>query len=319
MTPFFIDLIRVNGLQGVSYAEPYAGGAGTAINLLLDGQVRRIYINDANIAIFSFWKYAINESERFIDKIEKTCIDLQNWQYYHNFIKNTQQPSFELGFAAFFLSRTNRSGILTAGPIGGKSQEKQEKATYKIDCRFNKQDLISRIHRISMYKENIVVSNDDAIDFLKSLPADNNNLVYLDPPYFKQGKSLYLNYYSADDHRVLSDYLYNTVINCTSPIIQYAKGGVRPCFPSPASAWRTEAPSTSRSSAIWSRASRPEPSGTETGFPPDGCSPPSWGSTPTPCRRPAVCWRRRGSSPPARGPRANLPWTRRLWPPSAPA
>lgn len=211
MTPFFIDLIRVNGLQGVSYAEPYAGGAGTAINLLLDGQVRRIYINDANIAIFSFWKYAINESERFIDKIEKTCIDLQNWQYYHNFIKNAQQPSFELGFAAFFLSRTNRSGILTAGPIGGKSQEKQEKATYKIDCRFNKQDLISRIHRISMYKENIVVSNDDAIDFLKSLPADNNNLVYLDPPYFKQGKSLYLNYYSADDHRVLSDYLYNTV------------------------------------------------------------------------------------------------------------
>lgn len=211
MTPFFIDLIRVNGLQGVSYAEPYAGGAGTAINLLLDGQVRRIYINDANIAVFSFWKYAINESERFIDKIEKTCIDLQNWQYYHNFIKNAQQPSFELGFAAFFLSRTNRSGILTAGPIGGKSQEKQEKATYKIDCRFNKQDLISRIHRISMYKENIVVSNDDAIDFLKSLPADNNNLVYLDPPYFKQGKSLYLNYYSADDHRVLSDYLYNTV------------------------------------------------------------------------------------------------------------
>lgn len=211
MTPFFIDLIRVNELQGVSYAEPYAGGAGTAINLLLDGQVRRIYINDANIAIFSFWKYAINESERFIDKIEKTCIDLQNWQYYHNFIKNAQQPSFELGFAAFFLSRTNRSGILTAGPIGGKSQEKQEKATYKIDCRFNKQDLISRIHRISMYKENIVVSNDDAIDFLKSLPADNNNLVYLDPPYFKQGKSLYLNYYSADDHRVLSDYLYNTV------------------------------------------------------------------------------------------------------------
>lgn len=211
MSPFFIDLIRVNGLQGVSYAEPYAGGAGTAINLLLDGQVRRIYINDANIAIFSFWKYAINESERFIDKIEKTCIDLQNWQYYHNFIKNAKQPSFELGFAAFFLSRTNRSGILTAGPIGGKSQEKQEKATYKIDCRFNKQDLISRIHRISMYKENIVVSNDDAIDFLKSLPADNNNLVYLDPPYFKQGKSLYLNYYSADDHRILSDYLYNTV------------------------------------------------------------------------------------------------------------
>ena len=210
MTPFFIDLIRVNGLQNVSYAEPYAGGAGTAINLLLDGQVDKIYINDANIAIFSFWKYAINESERFIDKIKKTHIDLQNWQYYHNFIKIAEEPSFELGFAAFFLSRTNRSGILTAGPIGGASQEKQDQASYKIDCRFNKEDLISRIHEISLYKENIVVSKDDALVFLNSLPIDNRILVYLDPPYFKQGKSLYLNYYSENDHRKLSEYLYDT-------------------------------------------------------------------------------------------------------------
>ena len=184
MTPFFIDLIRVNGLQNVSYAEPYAGGAGTAVNLLLAGLVDEIYINDANVAIYSFWKYAINESERFIDKIQKTPIDLQSWQYYHNFIKNTKKPCFELGFAAFFLSRTNRSGILSAGPIGGTSQEKQDKASYKIDCRFNKQDLISRIQKISMYKENIVVSNDDAIDFLNSLPKDNRILVYLDPPLF---------------------------------------------------------------------------------------------------------------------------------------
>ena len=210
MTPFFIDLIRVNGLQNVSYAEPYAGGAGTAINLLLDGQVSKIYINDANIAIFSFWEYAINEAERFIDKIQKTPVDLQNWQYFHNFIKNAEEPSFELGFATFFLSRTNRSGILTAGPIGGASQDKQDKAAYKIDCRFNKQDLISRINKISMHKEKIVVSNDDAIDFLKSLPKDNRNLVYLDPPYFKQGKSLYLNYYNENDHRNLSEYLYDT-------------------------------------------------------------------------------------------------------------
>lgn len=207
MTPFFIDLMKVNGLNGVSYAEPYAGGAGTAINLLLDGKVEHIFINDANVCIYSFWKYAIEESERFMETIEATPVDLKHWAYYHNLIKTAKKHSFELGFATFFLSRTNRSGILTAGPIGGATEEKQEKATYKIDCRYNKSDLISRIYEISRYKQDIEIFNKDAIDFLTSLPASNLNLVYLDPPYFNQGKSLYLNYYSSNDHRYLSEYL----------------------------------------------------------------------------------------------------------------
>ena len=116
-------------------------------------------------------------------------------------------PSFELGFATFFLSRTNRSGILTAGPIGGATEEKQEAAAYKIDCRFNKSDLISRISKIGQCRTSIEVSNQDAIEFLKGLPSGTCNLVYLDPPYFKQGKSLYLNYYSKKDHKILSEYL----------------------------------------------------------------------------------------------------------------
>lgn len=207
MTPFFIDLIKVNGLRDVHYAEAYAGGAGTAVNLLLGGHVDKILINDANVCIYSFWKYLVEENDRFVKAVADVSVDLDNWHYYHDFLKSADMPSFELGFATFFLSRTNRSGILTAGPIGGATEEKQEAAAYKIDCRFNKSDLISRISKIGQCRTSIEVSNQDAIEFLKGLPSGTCNLVYLDPPYFKQGKSLYLNYYSKKDHQILSEYL----------------------------------------------------------------------------------------------------------------
>ena len=208
MTPFFIDLMQANNLNGVTYAEPYAGGAGTATNLLLNNNVERILINDASICIYSFWRFLVEQNERFIDTVLETPVNLDSWRHFHNLVRTADQPSFDLGFATFFLSRTNRSGILTAGPIGGSTEEKQEAANYKIDCRFNKEDLIKRIAAIGQYRNRIEVSNLDAIDFLRAL-TPGNNLVYLDPPYFEQGKSLYLNYYGIQDHKILAEYLSN--------------------------------------------------------------------------------------------------------------
>lgn len=208
MTPFFVDLMQANNLNGVTYAEPYAGGAGTATNLLLSNNVDRILINDASICIYSFWRFLVEQNERFIDTVLETPVNLNNWRYFHNLVRTAAQPSFDLGFATFFLSRTNRSGILTAGPIGGSTEEKQETANYKIDCRFNKEDLIRRIAAIGQHSDRIEVSNLDAIDFLRAL-TPGNNLVYLDPPYFEQGKSLYLNYYGIHDHQILAEYLSN--------------------------------------------------------------------------------------------------------------
>ena len=181
MTPFFIDLMQANNLNGVTYAEPYAGGAGTATNLLLNNNVDRILINDASICIYSFWRSLVEQNERFIEAVFETPVNLDSWRHFHNLVRTAEHPSFELGFATFFLSRTNRSGILTAGPIGGSTEDKQETATYKIDCRFNKEDLIRRIAAIGQHRDQIEVSNLDAIDFLRAL-TPGNNLVYLDPP-----------------------------------------------------------------------------------------------------------------------------------------
>ena len=209
MTQFFIDLIELNCMHNVSYAEPFAGGAGTAVNLLIQDKVDNILINDANICIYSFWKSIIDENERFVEKIMETPVCLNEWRTMHNLLVCAKEYSFELGFATFFLSRTNRSGILTAGPIGGNSEEKQELAKYKIDCRFNKTELTQRVIEIGKRSKNIRVSNKDAIHFLKEIEG-NNILLYLDPPYYVKGKSLYLDFYNHEDHQALADFLSNS-------------------------------------------------------------------------------------------------------------
>lgn len=210
MTNFFVDLFHRNGLQEIVYAEPYAGGAGAAINLLLNDHVNEIIINDANIGIYSFWNALVNESDRFIQTINTIPVTLTEWYTQRDILQKSTKPSFELGVATFFMSRTNRSGVIFGGAIGGSTEKKQSTAKYKIDCRFNKQDLIQRLEIIAANNERIKVTNKDALDFLKHL--DNNVLVYLDPPYYIKGKSLYMNHYEVKDHEELAYFLQNDAL-----------------------------------------------------------------------------------------------------------
>ena len=207
MTNFFVDLFLRNGLREIVYAEPYAGGAGAAINLLLDGHVNEIIINDANIGIYSFWNALVNESERFIQTIKTIPVTLTEWYTQRDILQKSTKPSFELGIATFFMSRTNRSGVIFGGAIGGSTEEKQNNAKYKIDCRFNKQDLIQRLKIIAENKRRIKITNEDALAFLRQL--DDNIFVYLDPPYYVKGKSLYMNHYTDKDHKGLASFLQN--------------------------------------------------------------------------------------------------------------
>lgn len=207
MTNFLIELFQTNQLGHISYAEPYAGGAGAAINLVLLGYARDIYINDANIGVYSFWHYLTRYPNEFIERVIYCPVTIDEWYRQREVINNSSQPSFDLGFATFFMTRTNRSGIIKAGPIGGNTEEKQLAAKYKIDCRFNKESLIARLQKIVLHANHIHVSCLDAIDFLRTL--DRDTFVYLDPPYYQKGSCLYMNHYTHDEHETLSTYLIN--------------------------------------------------------------------------------------------------------------
>lgn len=207
MACYLKNLIE-NNIEDCSYFELYSGGAGAALELLFSGTVRKVVLNDADYHIYAFWHSLLYQTDNLIHLIETEPVTIENWHKQRTVYENfNDYPMLDVGFATFFLNRCNRSGILTkAGPIGGFSQG----GKYKIDCRFNKSDLIARIEKIAAYADKIQIYNLDTLDFINQhhdLLSDESSFMYLDPPYFKKGKSLYLNYYGVKDHERLRDTL----------------------------------------------------------------------------------------------------------------
>lgn len=207
VVPFVKSLLVQNKLNGGSYIEPYVGGGAVAISLLFEGIVNDIYINDKDKSIFAFWYSMLFETEMFCKKIRETEITIDNWHKQREIQRHKETADiFDLGFSTFFLNRTNRSGILSGGVIGGLSQN----GAYKINARFNKVELITRIESIAQFNQHIHIANLDAIDFLtKTLPrlTEDPMLIYLDPPYFVKGKGLYMNHYSSEDHKRIAEFV----------------------------------------------------------------------------------------------------------------
>ncbi|MEN2775575.1 DNA adenine methylase [Acetivibrio clariflavus] len=196
-------ILSQNDLAGGTYVEPFAGGAGVAVALLLEEVVSKIIINDKNKGVYAFWKSVLDDTEDLCKLIKDTPVNIEEWKRQREIFATTKKACLELGFATFFLNRTNRSGILTGGVIGGLEQ----KGEWKIDARYNKDALINRIESIALRKKQIKVYNKDIFVFVdKVLPRiEKRTLVYFDPPYYKQGSSLYENHFKHEDHLKLAN------------------------------------------------------------------------------------------------------------------
>lgn len=204
--PFIASVMEYNGLKGGHYLEPYAGGAGVALDLLFHGVASHIHINDYDPAIYAFWIGATRHSQELIKLVKETPVTMEQWYHWRSVLRG-EKPATELerGFATLFLNRTNRSGILKAGVIGGKAQD----GTYRLDARYKKGQLIQRLEKIAAHADRVSVYNEDAFLLLKRatnfLPS--NSLIYLDPPYYVKGQELYRNYYEHEDHDRLASLL----------------------------------------------------------------------------------------------------------------
>lgn len=198
---YIAELVRVNDCT--TYIEPFCGGAAVAIELLLNGVVNKIIINDYDYTIYCFWYSILYETEAFIELIQNVDVSLQEWHAQKN-IRNgiDDYDMLEIGFSTFFLNRTNRSGIIDkAGPIGGLNQT----GNYAIDCRFNKERLITEIRRIAEQREHIRLYNMEALTFIEEVVVHTKkSFVFFDPPYYGRGPELYTNFYTHGDHLNLS-------------------------------------------------------------------------------------------------------------------
>ena len=206
----FERLLDANKLAGPAFAEPYAGAAGASIELLLRERVPRIYINDLDYRVYCFWWAVLNRTEEFIALVRTVPLSIPEWKSQRDVYRAPRShPRLRVGFAMFFLNRTNRSGIVVnGGPIGGLKQ----KSEWGIDARFSRPALAHRIERIAAYRERISVSNEDALVFARRLDRElkgEEHFLYLDPPYYAQGARLYLSRYTDKDHGQVARFLTN--------------------------------------------------------------------------------------------------------------
>ena len=199
-----LTIIRENGLTSSVYVEPYAGGVGAGLGLLATGQVERVVINDLDPAIYAFWATIQSEPGWLIEQIHKTKLDVNEWRKQREIYQSADiDRQAELGFTTFYLNRTNRSGVLNGGPIGGLDQS----GNYKIDARFNREGLSERIRLIALHADRIEVTNEDGLDVISRYADRSDAFIYADPPYFEKAGSLYLHSFEEADHEALAERL----------------------------------------------------------------------------------------------------------------
>ena len=190
LTTFVMQLLELNGLRQVQYAEPYAGGASLALALLFEEYASTVHINDLSRPVYAFWYSVLCDTKELCRKIQSVDVTIGEWKRQRSIYDARNEAELtELGFATFFLNRTNRSGIIGGGVIGGKGQI----GAWSLDARFTKEELMRRIRKIGRYRDRIKIYNQEGIDFTKGIVCGlgENAFVFYDPPYIEKGQQLY--------------------------------------------------------------------------------------------------------------------------------
>lgn len=191
-------MIRLNDIKGCRYIEPFAGGGGVALGLLMRETVCAAHLNDLDRSIYAFWYAVKHRNSELCDRIRSCRISIAEWDRQKAIQKNkSRRRLLDLAFSTLFLNRTNRSGNLRGGMIGGRDQS----GTWNIKSRFDKGRIIDRIQTAGEYSENISISNKNSlkIDDL-TFGSTESTLIYMDPPYFSKADRLYMNHLTEDDH-----------------------------------------------------------------------------------------------------------------------
>jgi DNA adenine methylase len=98
--------------------------------------------------VHAFWKAVLNHTEALSKLVRDTKLTVTAWDKQRRIMESPKEhDALTLGFATFFLNRTNRSGILNGGIIGGRDQT----GPWKIDARYNARELVNYIKGRDLY------------------------------------------------------------------------------------------------------------------------------------------------------------------------
>ncbi|MDN7724985.1 DNA adenine methylase [Burkholderia gladioli] len=211
LAAYISGVIEENYMNGCTLYEPFAGGASVSLELLRLGFITNAVLIERDPLVYAFWWCALNIPDELCAAISACPVTMETWTQLQP-TRDVSQPAdgrftiLQLGVAGLFFNRTNFSGIIGAGPIGGEAQASR----YKIDCRFNKEKIIRQIRSVSRFADQIRVVCDDAISFMRTHAEEITtgfSFVYVDPPYYQQGPKLYRHHYTDADHVALAQFL----------------------------------------------------------------------------------------------------------------
>lgn len=200
IAPFVGALLADQRPRPLRYVEPFAGGAGVALRLLFDERVDDIVINDVNPGVAAFWRALYDSTQNLIEMVHACQLTIDEWHKQHAIYQAADSDDLTLGFATFFLNRTNRSGILGARPIGGLEQS----GAWSLDARYNRSKLADRIQLLGRYASRVEICEQDGVDLVESAAQEPRTFIYADPPYMVQGDDLYLDTFHSDHHNRLA-------------------------------------------------------------------------------------------------------------------
>ncbi|MHC1760569.1 MAG: DNA adenine methylase [Negativicutes bacterium] len=215
LVDYVVDVIAHNHLTVNHFVEPYAGSSIVSLQLLKNNCIGSATILEKDILVYAFWESVFSHTNEILTRLDTLPITIDTWKAflpYRQAQTLNEYPIVDMGLAGLFYNRTNFSGILKANPLGGINQS----STYKIDCRFNRQKIMTLIADIAAYRNQVTVLYGDAMDFLihgYELVLHNNHFLYIDPPYYEKGRSLYRHWYTHEEHMKLARFL----THCNTP------------------------------------------------------------------------------------------------------
>ena len=201
--------LKANHISPDCVCEPFAGTASISVGLLQKGLVDSAYICEKDPLIVAYWKAVKYHIDELVESVKSVEVSMDTWFDFKKYLPENAQTRFsvtELALAFLFYNRTNYSGIIKGGPLGGKSQ----KSPYKLGCRFNKPTIIEKLLDLSKVSENIHINLGDGLEFMKRESSNRSVesiFFYVDPPFYNAGKDLYREFFNDKDHIELADFL----------------------------------------------------------------------------------------------------------------
>ena len=199
------------------YREPFFGGGSVGINFLSTVTKKPdLWLNDKDPGISSLWSAVINYPEELKERVCRFQPSIEHYNSFKNtLIENnaktdSKESIVENGFQKLAVHQTSYSGLGTksGGPLGGKLQ----KSKYKIDCRWSPKYLCKKIDKLSNAFSSVKIRENGCTnyDFEKLISEPGSAVLYLDPPYFEKGGSLYQFSFEESDHERFANLLKNT-------------------------------------------------------------------------------------------------------------